>query len=61
MTGPTQEQDDKIQSLERDGYVWDKQKSISAAGVVLTKGKDLWFFGMNGEIMHNPQSVTIKL
>lgn len=58
---PTQEQINKIEELQQQGYKWDKQKSISAAGVVLTKGSDLYFFGLQGEIMHNPTGYSIKL
>lgn len=51
---PTPEQDKKIQELWNQGYRWNKEKSIASAGVVLEKGDDLWFFGLDGEIMHNP-------
>jgi hypothetical protein len=53
-TIPTQEQTDKIEVLKKNGYVWNQQESIAAAGVVMRKGKDFWFFGLDGEIMHNP-------
>lgn len=52
--GPTKEQVDKIDALKLDGYVWNQKDSISAAGVVMDKGSDRWFFGMQGEIIHNP-------
>lgn len=43
-------------------YKWDKQHSAAAAGVVLKRADgDFWFFGMEGEIMHNPDGITIKL
>lgn len=58
---PTKEQLDKTNELLSQGYIWDREKSISSAGVVLTKGDDLWWFGLNGEIMHNPDSITIKI
>jgi hypothetical protein len=54
--GPTKEQNDKVEELRIDGYVWDQKDSISAAGVVMRKGEDIWFFGLEGEIMHNPQN-----
>ena len=50
----TPEQRKKIEELMAQGYVWDKEDSVAAAGVVLKKGKDTWFFGLGGEIMHNP-------
>ena len=60
--GPTKEQDEKMQSLQRQGYKWNQQKSISAAGVILEKGEDFWFFGLSGEILHNPEALlTVKL
>lgn len=51
---PTEEQTAKINKLQQDGYKWDKQMSISAAGVILRKGEDIYFFGLDGEILHNP-------
>ena len=58
---PTAEQDSKMKQLMKQGYMWDKPMSASSAAVVLRKGNDLWFFGMQGEIDHNPQITTIKL
>lgn len=55
---PTKEQLDKINQLAADGYKYNKAKSISAAGVVLEKGDDLWFFDLDGGIMHNPQCLS---
>lgn len=58
----TPEQSKKIEELQSQGYVWNKQKSISAAGVILEKGEDFWFFGLSGEMEHNPTpllSITI--
>jgi hypothetical protein len=51
---PTPEQDKKMQELIKQKYKWNKEKSAASAGVVLEKGNDLWFFGLDGEIMHNP-------
>lgn len=50
-----------LQNMHR--YVWDKGRSVAAAGVVLKRDSDgdFWFFGMEGEIMHNPDGITIKL
>lgn len=58
---PTQEQLTKINQLRSEGYIWNKQKSISAAGVILEKGEDFWFFGLSGEILHNPEGWSIKI
>ena len=58
----TKEQSEKIDELIASGYSWDKEWSISAAGVVLKKSKDdFWFFGMHGEIMHNPNGDAIRV
>lgn len=65
-TIPTTEQLNKIDELEVQGYKWNKPHSVSAAGVVLDKGKvgdsdyDFWFFGLDGEIMHNPKGFRIE-
>lgn len=61
MEIPTPEQLAKTDALRADGYIWNQQKSISAAGVVMEKGDDMWFFGLGGEIMHNPEGPTIRL
>lgn len=67
---PTSRQERKIEDLKKEGYTWDAKHSVAAAGVVLSRGKrkagsiakdDFWFFGMEGEIMHNPDGITIKL
>lgn len=50
--GPTQAQITKIDQLRADGYIWNQRDSISAAGVVMDKGDDRWFFGLSGEIEH---------
>lgn len=43
-------------------YKWDKQHSVAAAGVVLKRPDgDFWFFGMEGEIMHNPDGIKIPI
>jgi len=56
----TKEQHEKIEELQKQGFKWNKSKSISACGVVLEKDNDIYFFGLNGEILHNPQGNTIK-
>ena len=49
-----------LQTMYR--YVWDKQHSIASAGVVMKRADgDFWFFGMKGEIMHNPDGIKITL
>jgi hypothetical protein len=60
-TGVTEEQNDKIWELGMLGYQVNEPKSISAAGLVMERGSDLWFFGLGGEIMHNPDGLHIKL
>lgn len=50
--------------LQNGEYVWDKPHSVSAAGVILKRKSDgdFWFFGLGGEIMHNPEAlISIKL
>lgn len=49
--------------MKNHGYKWNKQHSTAAAGVILKRDSDgdFWFFGMEGEIMHNPDGITIKL
>lgn len=61
MYTATKEQLDKIAGLKILGYKWNKAKSLSAVGVIFEKEDDLWFFGLNGEIMHNPDSLTISV
>lgn len=60
---PTDLQNQFMNQLQREGYIWDKQHSTAAAGVVVKRQSDgdFWFFGMEGEIMHNPDGITIKL
>lgn len=58
---PTQEQLVKTDELRDAGYIWDKQLSMSVAGVALVKGKDIWIFDLEGGIHHNPELTTIKL
>lgn len=57
---PTEEQNDKIFQLEKQGYKLDEPTSISACGLVYVKGKDIYFFGVDGEIMHNPDGLQIE-
>lgn len=62
----TQEQwldkcDARIQELAKQGYKWDKQLSISYAGVVLKKGTDLYVFDLEGNEYHNPETIKISL
>lgn len=60
--GPTAEQEQKISELQDQGYVFDEHHSVAAAGVVLKQADgDFWFFGLDGEIMHNPEGLTIAL
>lgn len=53
---PTQEQKDKLKELSDQGYKVDIKDSISACGVVLKKGNDTWFFGLDGEIEYIGES-----
>lgn len=55
---PTKEQDILMQKLLSEGYSICKADSISAAGVVLKKGDNQYFMGMNGEIIKNPHDPT---
>ena len=50
----SKEQSDKIVEIALQGYKLDMKDSISACGLVYKKGEDIWFFGLEGEIMHNP-------
>ena len=52
VEAPTPEQTAKTEELLAKGYIWNKQDSISAAGVVMDKDNDRWFFGLSGEIEH---------
>jgi hypothetical protein len=56
-----EEQEAKIDELRLQGYIWNKHKSGASAGVVLEKGDDLWYFSLDGDIMHNPESLTIQV
>lgn len=61
---PSHLQTQFTQRLQNDGYVWDKKHSTAAAGVILKRDSDgdFWFFGLEGEIMHNPEPLlSIKL
>jgi len=59
---PTQEQLQKIEEIKKQGYTWNKSKSIAAAGVIFEKGEDFYPFGMDGEIEHNPKPLlSIKI
>lgn len=55
----TPEQRAKIEELILDGYIWNEKDSVAAAGVVLDKGADRWFFGLGGEILHNPDKQAV--
>lgn len=55
----TPEQRRKIEELISDGYIWNEKDSIATAGVVLDKGADRWFFGLGGEILHNPDKQAV--
>jgi hypothetical protein len=60
---PTKLQTDLTNALRRSEYFWDKKHSTSAACVILKRADgDFWLFGMEGEIMHNPEALlTVKL
>jgi len=58
---PTIEQNNKIQMLQKQGYIWDEQLSISYAAVVLKKGDDLWVFGLDGTISNNPKTIHFSV
>lgn len=60
-TGITKDQDNKVWELSVMGYQGNLAKSVAAAGLVMEKGDDFWFFGLGGEIMHNPDGITIKV
>lgn len=51
--GPTKQQQDHMEELKNQGYVYGVIESMLADGVVLTKDNDVWFFGANGETIHN--------
>ena len=53
----TTEQEEKIKSLILLGYTWDKAHSVSAAGVVMRRLTDFYFFGLDGSITHNPDAL----
>lgn len=57
----TQEQHDKMHDLLCSGYTWNRIRSLCAAGVILEKGSDFWFFGLDGEIMHNPEGYAVTV
>lgn len=53
---PTKLQNQFVKQLQHEGYKWDKKHSTSAACVILKRvDGDFWLFGMEGEIMHNPE------
>lgn len=60
---PTALQSKVMEQLRLDGYRWDKQHSTAAACVILKRADgDFWLFGLEGEIMHNPEALlSIKL
>jgi hypothetical protein len=60
-TVPSKEQLEKIENIKMLGYTYDKQHSMAAAGVIFSKGNDFYFFGLEGEIMHNPKGLMIKV
>ncbi len=58
---PTAAQTAKIEELKNSGYdsgyIWDGISSLFPAGIVMSnKTRDTWFFGFEGEIIHNPQN-----
>lgn len=61
---PTKLQEELIKYLQAAYmYKWDKKHSTAAAAVILKRADgDFWLFGLEGEIMHNPEAlVSIKL
>lgn len=59
---PTKEQMAKLSSLESRGYKWNKELSYAYCAVVMKKGNDLWVFGLEGQIDHNPEiSLSTKI
>jgi hypothetical protein len=52
---PTKEQEDKLKEIQSQGYKFDKQLSVSSAAVIMVKGQDIWLFGLDGSIAHNPE------
>lgn len=52
-----EEQSKKLHELEAQGYTFDEHMSIAACGVVMAKGNDVYFLGLEGEIMHNPDGL----
>lgn len=52
--------DAQMKKLQSKGYVWDKKLSVSYAGVVLRLGTDLYIFDMEGNVHHNPETITIN-
>jgi len=58
---PTDEQINKAAQLFEQGYEHDSEMSLTTCGVALRKDDDVWVFGFNGEILHNPQSIVICL
>ena len=58
---PTKAQVAKIEELKTQGYSFNKDKSLAAAGVIMDKGDDLWFFGLDESIEHNPEYISIIL
>jgi hypothetical protein len=57
---PTNAQMAKMYEVRNSGYRLNEEKSLSAAGVIMEKGDDFWFFGLDGEILHNPVGYSIK-
>jgi hypothetical protein len=61
IIGPTDEQNNKISQLKQEGYKFDKILSCRYAAVVMSKGDDIWVFGVSdGSIHHNPDTLIIK-
>jgi hypothetical protein len=60
---PTTLQTDFTNYMQNQGYVWDKKHSTAAACVILKRADgDFWLFGLEGEIMHNPEALlTVQL
>ncbi len=56
---PTKTQLDKIEELKKGGYMWNKLLSAASASVVLAKEDDMWVFGLDESIQHNPEGLPI--
>lgn len=51
----------RMDELIKNGYKWDKELSISYAGVVMRKQYDTWLFDLEGNEYHNPEGWIIDI